>query len=79
MAQRALASRQAADISRIATMWQKEVDKRRKQKPQPKQEWALITFVQQYMEKNPNATKTEVNKAWHKKRMEMVTVVKEYF
>lgn len=63
----------------FATMWQKEVDKRKGKKPQPKQEWALITFVQQYMKKHPQATKAEVNKAWHKKRLEMVTIVKEYF
>jgi hypothetical protein len=63
----------------FATMWQKEVDKRKNQKPQPKQEWALITFVQKYMELHPNASKVEVNKAWHKKRAEMVTLVKEYF
>lgn len=63
----------------FATMWQKEVDKRKEQKPQPKQEWALITFVQQYMEKHPQATKTQVNKAWHQKRLEMVMMVIEYF
>lgn len=63
----------------FATMWQKEVDKRKAQKPEPKQEWALITYVQKYMEKHPNASKTEVNKAWHKKRLEMVALVKEYF
>lgn len=45
----------------------------------PKQEWALITFVQKYMGKHPQATKAEVNKAWHKKRLEMVMVVIEYF
>ncbi|GMU19861.1 MAG: hypothetical protein AMXMBFR12_10520 [Candidatus Babeliales bacterium] len=63
----------------FADMWQKEVDNRKNKKPQPKQEWALITFVQKYMEVHPDATKTEVNNAWHKKRMEMVTLVEEYF
>lgn len=63
----------------FAIMWQKEIDQRKMQKPEPKQEWALITFVQKYMAAHPNASKTEVNQAWHKKRMEMVAVVKEYF
>lgn len=63
----------------FATMWQREVDTRKDKKPQPKQEWALITFVQKYMERHPNASKTEVTNAWHKKRAEMVNLVKEYF
>lgn len=63
----------------FAHMWQKEVDKRKSKKPQPKQEWTLITFVQKYMEAHPDATKTEVNKAWHKKRNDMVALVNEYF
>lgn len=63
----------------FATMWQKEVDKRKSQKPQPKQEWALITFVQKFMKAHPNASKTEVTLAWHKKRAEMVALVKEFF
>lgn len=63
----------------FATMWQKEVDKRKGKKPQPKQEWALITFVQKYMEAHPNASKAEVTNAWHKKRNVMVALVKEYF
>lgn len=63
----------------FADMWQKEYTKRKMQKPEPKKEWALITFVQRYMEAHPNASHTEVMKAWHKKRAEMVALVQEYF
>lgn len=59
----------------FATMWQKEVDKRKHEKPAPKKEWAYITFVQNYMEKHPNASKAEVTTAWNKIRAEKVMYV----
>lgn len=62
----------------FADMWQKEVEKRKHQKPQPKQEWALITFVQKYMEMYPNASKETVMKEWHKIREEKVAIVYSY-
>lgn len=62
----------------FADMWEKEMEKRKTQKPQPKQEWALITFVQKYMEMHPNASKETVMKAWHSIREEKVTLVYNY-
>lgn len=56
----------------FAHLWQKEVALRKEQKPQPKKEWAYITFVQQYIEKHPSALKDEILQAWNAVRAEMV-------
>lgn len=52
----------------FAHMWQHEYERRKKSKVQPKKEWALLTFIQQYQEKNPDASKKEVMQAWKKER-----------
>jgi len=56
----------------FAAMWQAEVDRRKIKKPDPKKEWALITFVQKYMQENPHASKEKVLKEWDKIRKQNV-------
>lgn len=59
----------------FATMWQQEIEKRKKKKPEPKKEWALINFMQRYLAKHPNASKQEIMKAWKKEREKHVEFV----
>lgn len=63
----------------FANMWQREHELRKTQKPRPKQEWALITYVQKYMAAHPQASKAEVMKAWHTIREEKVALVLQFF
>lgn len=52
----------------FATMWQREYERRKKTKAQPKKEWALLNFMQRYQEEHANASKQEVMSAWKKER-----------
>lgn len=52
----------------FADMWQREHERRKTIKAQPKKEWALLNFMQQYQAKYPNASKQEVMNAWKKER-----------
>lgn len=63
----------------FADMWQKETKKRKKQKPDPKKEWAYIAFVQQYGILHPKASKIETTNAWNKTRAEKVELVTAFF
>jgi hypothetical protein len=56
----------------FATMWQREYERRKKTKAQPKKEWALLNFMQRYQEQNPNASKQEVMREWKKEREKQV-------
>ncbi len=56
----------------FADMWQKETERRKNKKPEPKKEWALITFVQKYMQENPDASKERVLQEWDKLRKQKV-------
>ena len=59
----------------FADMWQHEYEERKLSKPAPKKEWAYITFVQQYLEQHPNASKTEIMDAWNTIREAKVALV----
>ena len=61
----------------FAQMWQREYERRKKTKAQPKKEWALLTFIQQYQEKNHDASKQEVMHAWKKEREKQVKRAQE--
>jgi hypothetical protein len=52
----------------FADMWQREYERRKKIKAQPKKEWALLNFMQRYQEEFPNATKQEVMREWKTER-----------
>lgn len=61
----------------FAKYWQNEYLKRKSKKAQPKQEWAYISFIQRYLEKNPNASKTEITREWEMARLEHVKKVEK--
>ena len=59
----------------FAAEWQAEYERNREQKRPPKQEWAYIRFVQEYMQRFPKASKKEVNSAWEVKRQDQIKKV----
>ena len=61
----------------FATMWQREYERRKKTKAQPKKEWALLNFMQRYQEQFPNASKQEVMREWKKEREKQVKHAQE--
>ncbi len=60
----------------FANEWRAEYERNKKQKRLPKQEWAYIRFVQEYMQHFPSASKKEVNAAWKAKRQECVQKIR---
>lgn len=54
----------------FAKMWEKEYESRLQKKANPKQEWAYLTFLKNYQEKNPRSTKEERVSAWEIVRKE---------
>lgn len=63
----------------FANEWQAEYERNKEQKRPPKQEWAYIRFVQEYMQKFPKAHKKEINEAWQVKRQEYIQKVRTIF
>lgn len=63
----------------FAHEWQDEYERTRQKKRAPKQEWAYIRFVQDYMQQFPTAPKNKINEAWKAKRLEYVQEVKATF
>ncbi len=61
----------------FAQMWQKEYELRKKTKAQPKKEWALLTFMQEYQHHHPDASKQQVMAAWKKEREMQVKHARE--
>lgn len=59
----------------FADFWEAERLRRKKQKPNPKDEWAYINFLQDYYAKHSNASKTDATVAWKVKQREMVEKV----
>lgn len=60
-----------------ADMWVAETARRKGKKPEPKQEWAYINFLQRAEKEMPKATKDELMKVWKKLREEKVQLVKK--
>jgi hypothetical protein len=52
----------------FALFWQQEYMFRQKSKVAPKKEWTYINFVQQFLAKNPAASKEQVTRAWKTER-----------
>ncbi|GAG53803.1 unnamed protein product, partial [marine sediment metagenome] len=52
----------------FAYYWIKETERRRQQGEPPKQEWALIRFMQKMKVEYPNASKEELIHAWKTKQ-----------
>ena len=48
----------------FAAYWSAEYLKRKQGMTQPKDEWAYIKFIKEYIRKNPNATKEEILQKW---------------
>lgn len=53
----------------FAIMWQREIDRRKKNQVEPKAEWAYITFVQDYTKKYPNYSRDQLVQAWENERL----------
>lgn len=65
--------------SLFAKEWEVEYQHNKKEKRLPKQEWAYIRFVQEYLRTSPDASKKEVNIAWEIKRQEYIQLVHAFF
>lgn len=48
----------------LADFWQEEYAQRKKEKPQPKDEWMFIRFMQKMEKENPGARKDDLLDAW---------------
>lgn len=62
----------APTYKEFAKEWQDEYERNKQQKRAPKQEWAYIRFVQEYIKQFPEASKAEVIDAWETRRQEQV-------
>jgi hypothetical protein len=63
----------------FAQEWQAEYERTKTQKRPPKQEWAYIRFIQEYIQQFPQASKEEANNAWKDKRQESIKTVNAIF
>jgi hypothetical protein len=59
----------------FAEFWQAERLQRKKKKPEPKEEWAYINFLQDYFAVYPHAPQREAMQAWKQKQKENVQLV----
>ncbi len=59
----------------FAEFWEAERLRRTNKKPEPKEEWAYINFLQDYFTHYPNAPQKNAMQAWKQKREEMVRLV----
>lgn len=58
--------------------WQLEYERRKKEKAIPKQEWAYINFIQDYLIKNPDASREKTMLEWEKERDRNFMIVKNF-
>lgn len=63
----------------FADMWSKEYALRKVQGSTPKEEWAFIIFVKQYLSEKPHASRDEVQKCWEAERLKHKNVVDAFF
>lgn len=66
---------QTPTYQEYADFWQFEMTKRANSPADPKKEWAYLNFCQHYLKQYPNASRTEMVKAWETKRQTMVDLV----
>lgn len=63
----------------FAKFWQEEYERRKKEKPKPKQELAYMNFVQKYHLTNKNSLKKDqLVQEWTKTRVEQFSIVKTF-
>lgn len=53
----------------FADMWQKEYIERKSKRAAPKEEWAYISFVQDFLDHCPNSSRTKIMTAWKNERI----------
>lgn len=63
----------------FADMWQEEYAFRKVNGSTPKEEWAYINFVKQYLSDNPKASREEIIKQWNVKRNEHKNWINKFF
>lgn len=61
----------------FADFWHQETEHRKKTKAQPKQEWALINFLQKASTSHPNASQAELMQTWKKLRAEKAAIAQK--
>ncbi len=52
----------------FAHMWKQEYERRKKDPETPKEEWAYINFIKQFLEEFPKAGKAQIYEAWKAER-----------
>jgi hypothetical protein len=63
----------------FAKEWKAEYRRNKKERRLPKQEWAYIRFVQEYLRTYPDTSKREINIAWKAKRQDCIRFVRVVF
>jgi hypothetical protein len=61
----------------FAKFWQEEHTLRKSKKAEPKQEWAYLSYIQAYLQHNPQAKKKQILENWEKERKLNVNKVQE--
>lgn len=57
--------------------WQQEYERRKKEGAEPKQEWAYLSFIRQYLIKHPKVSRKEITQQWGKIRKQKVEEAKD--
>jgi len=63
----------------FAKEWHDEYERNKNNKRPPKQEWAYIRFVQEYISQFPDASKKNITDAWEARRQEYIQKVRTIF
>lgn len=63
--------------SEFAEFWKNEYAFRTQTKVSPKKEWAYINFTQRFLQKNPLASRVEINEAWQAEKRVHIEIVKK--
>jgi len=63
----------------FADMWQKEYTLRKENRSNPKEEWAYINFVKNYLILKPSSTLKEILKQWNMERNNHKNKVEKFF
>ena len=70
-------SKNPPTYAEFAAYWRAEYLRRKKNKAQPKGEWAYINFIQSYVKEHPHASKQEILRNWESMRKKHLLIAQE--
>lgn len=68
---------QPPSYEEFAKIWQKEYERRQREGGLPKEEWAYIRFVQDFIRQLPNPSRALLLESWEKERQKQVAIAKD--